>query len=388
MSQPSRTPSRPLEGIRVLDLSRLLPGPFASMVLADLGASVDKVEDPKGGDYLRVMPPQASDGMNTIFHGLNRGKRSLVLDLKRPEGRDALLRMLPRYDVVLESFRPGVLARLGLGYEAMHAANPGLVICAITGYGQDGPLVDRAGHDLNYLARAGVLGFTGPSDGPPQPPGMQVADVGGGLYGLVGVLAALYERTRTGRGAVVDVAMAEAAATFAIFGFGTRAGGLDLGRGGDVLCGGIAPYGTYATKDGGAVALAALEPKFWLAFCAGVGIPGDMQALVPGPHQAGLKEKLRGIFRERTRDEWTAFNTEHDCCLEPVLTPQEALDDPHAMHRGVTVREGGVARLATPAARPAAGPAPRQGEQSRAILEEAGFSSEEIEALKKAGATR
>ncbi|MCA9616048.1 MAG: CoA transferase, partial [Myxococcales bacterium] len=146
--------SRPLEGIRVLDLSRLLPGPFASMVLADLGASVDKVEDPKGGDYLRVMPPQAPDGMNAIFHTLNRGKRSLVLDLKRPEGRDALLRLLPRYDVVLESFRPGVLARLGLGYDVMHEANPGLVICAITGYGQDGPLVDRAGHDLNYLARA------------------------------------------------------------------------------------------------------------------------------------------------------------------------------------------------------------------------------------------
>lgn len=380
--------SRPLEGLRVLDLSRLLPGPFASMVLADLGARVDKVEDPKGGDYLRVMPPSAPDGMNAIFHGLNRGKRSLVLDLKRPEGRDTLLRLVPRYDVLIESFRPGVLARLGLGYDVLHEAHPGLVICAITGYGQDGPLVDRAGHDLNYLARAGVLGFTGPSEGPPQPPGMQVADVGGGLYGLVGVLAALYERTRTGRGRVVDVSMAEAAASFAIFGFGTRAGGADPGRGGDVLCGGIAPYGTYATKDDRAVALAALEPKFWLAFCAGVGIPGDMQALVPGPHQAALKEKLRAIFRTKTRDEWAAFNTAHDCCLEPVLDPAEALDDPHARHRGVALREGGVTRLATPVARPADGAAPRQGEQSRAILEEAGLTAEEIDALRNIGAWR
>jgi alpha-methylacyl-CoA racemase len=380
--------SRPLEGIRVLDLSRLLPGPFATMVLADLGASVDKVEDPKGGDYLRVMPPRAPDGMNTIFHGLNRNKRSLVLDLKRPEGRDALLRLLPKYDVLVESFRPGVLARLGLGYDVLHAAHPGLVICAITGYGQDGPLVDRAGHDLNYLARAGVLGFTGPADGPPQPPGMQVADVGGGLYGIVGVLAALLERTRTGRGAVVDVAMAEAAASFAVFGFGTRAGNMDPGRGNDVLCGGIAPYGTYATKDGGAVALAALEPKFWLAFCAGVGLPGDMQALVPGPHQRALQDTLRGIFRTRTRDEWSVFNDAHDCCLEPVLSPAEALDDPHARHRGLVTEAHGVSRFATPAAPAATGPAPRQGADSAAILEEAGWTAEEIAALRAAGATR
>lgn len=380
--------TRPLDGLRVLDLSRLLPGPFATMLLADLGAAVDKVEDPKAGDYLRTMPPLASDGMNAIFHGLNRSKRSLVLDLKRPEGRDALLRLLPRYDVLVESFRPGVLARLGLGHDVLLATHPGLIVCAITGYGQDGPLASRAGHDLNYLARAGVLGFTGPADGPPQPPGMQVADVGGGLYGVIGVLAALHERARTGAGKVVDVAMSEAAASFAIFGFGLRAGGLDPGRGRDVLMGGIAPYRTYATRDGGAVALAALEPKFWMAFCAGVGIPAEMQALVPGPHQAALQEKLEALFASRTRDEWTAFGEAHDCCLEPVATPEEALAAPQVLARGLVAREGDALHLGTPAGKPAAGPAPRQGADTDAILREAGLSEDDIAALRAARVTR
>ncbi|MDQ3036341.1 MAG: CoA transferase, partial [Myxococcota bacterium] len=169
---------RPLSGLRVLDLSRLLPGPFATMILADLGARVDKVEDPAGGDYLRFMPPMVGDPaegtpMNTAFHLLNRGKRSAVLDLKKPEGQDALRRLIPRYDVLIESFRPGVMARLGLGYETLREAHPGLVYCAITGYGQDGPAAQRAGHDIGYLARAGVLGLTGPEQGPPQVPGVQ-----------------------------------------------------------------------------------------------------------------------------------------------------------------------------------------------------------------------
>ena len=156
---------KPLEGIRVLDLSRLLPGPCATMVLADLGAAVDKVEDPQGGDYLRFMPPH-HEGLNAPFRALNRGKRSLVLDLKNAEARKALLALLPRYDVLVESFRPGVMQKLGLGFEVLHATNPRLVVCAITGYGQDGPLAHRAGHDINYLARAGVLGLTGPEGGP------------------------------------------------------------------------------------------------------------------------------------------------------------------------------------------------------------------------------
>ncbi len=239
---------QPLAGVRVLDLTRLLPGPFASLVLADMGASVDKVEDPGGGDYLRHMPPQTG-GESSIFLALNRNKRSMVLDLKKPAAQAALLDMLPSYDVLLEQFRPGVLDRLGLPWEKLAAKNPRLVGCAITGYGQDGPLAKRAGHDLNYLARAGVLGFQGPAGQPPAVPGFQLADVSGGLYAVIGVLGALRERDRTGKGSFVDVSMLESAMGFAISGFGTLFGGVTPARGAEPLAGGIAPYRTYETKD-------------------------------------------------------------------------------------------------------------------------------------------
>lgn len=385
---------RPLEGVRVLDLSRLLPGPYASMVLADLGAQVDKVEDARGGDYLRVTPPQADDGMATAFHIVNRGKRSVVLDLKNPAGRDALLRLVPKYDVVLESFRPGVMERLGLGYETLREAHPGLVYCAISGYGKDGPLQNRAGHDLNYLARAGVLSFTGPEGSPPQVPGVQIADIGGGaLFAVIGILAALHERERSGEGRFVDISMCEGALAFTVFGLSQRLGGFDFPRGGDVLMGGIAPYNTYATKDGKAVALGALEPKFWSAFCTGVGIDNDFAAQVPGEHQAEWKAKLAEVFAGKTRDEWAELAAEWDCCLEPVLGAEELAADPQHAARGVFVMRptGGGGELAlprTPVAPPAEGMAPKQGQHSAAILSDAGFSDDEVAALRDSGATR
>lgn len=379
---------RPLEGIRVLDLSRLLPGPCATMVLADLGAQVDKVEDPQGGDYLRFMPPH-HEGLNAPFRMLNRGKRSLVLDLKRTEGRDALLRLVRRYDVLVESFRPGVMAKLGLGWDALHAANERLVVCAITGYGQDGPLAHRAGHDINYLARAGVLGLTGPEDGPPQVFGVQLADIAGALFGVNGILAALVGRATTGKGRFVDIAMCEAAMPFATFGLMSAFAGEDVARGLSALAGAIAPFGTYATKDGRAMALGALEPKFWLAFCAAVGLEGDMSALAPGPHQAELKAKVRGIFASKTFAEWCAIASATDCCLEPVLLPSELVDDAQHVARGALPRLGALPYVRTPgAASPAEGPAPAQGEHSEIILREAGFGSDEIASLRAASATR
>ncbi|MFW5875529.1 MAG: CaiB/BaiF CoA transferase family protein [Myxococcota bacterium] len=380
----------PLHGIRVLDLSRLLPGPYATMVLADLGARVDKVEDPSGGDYMRVMPPQV-EGMGSVFHALNRGKRSVVLDLKKPEGRDAFLELVPQYDVLLESFRPGVMSRFGLGYEQLRDANPRLVYAAITGYGQDGPLAGRAGHDLNYVGRAGLLGFTGPEDRPPQVPGVQIADIGGGaLFGAIGVLAALQERERTGRGRFVDVSMCEGSLAFTMFGLMSRLGGMQAPRGGDVLMGGIAPYQTYETKDGQHVTLGSLEPKFWSAFCTGVGIEPAMDALAPGPHQAGWKSKLAQIFAQRTRAEWEAFAEKHDCCLEPVLQPEELLTDPQHTARGVFLDgPGGLKLPTTPAGRPArAAGAPAQGEHTDEVLREAGLSEERMKALREAGAIR
>jgi crotonobetainyl-CoA:carnitine CoA-transferase CaiB-like acyl-CoA transferase len=396
----SPAPAAPLEGVRVLDLSRLLPGPFASLVLADLGAQVDKIEDPEGGDYLRAMPPLheaaggTSSGTSTMFLALNRNKRSACLDLKKERGRAALLKLVARYDVLLEQFRPGVLARLGLGHDVLRAANPRLVVCALTGYGQDGPLAKSAGHDLNYLARAGVLGFHGPCDGAPQVPGFQLADIGGGLWCVAGILAALQQRARTGEGSVVDVSMLEAAMPFAISGLGQMFGGKLPARGDGPLTGGLALYSTYATQDGRFVALAALEPKFWAAFCRGAGLEVDMTALFPGAHQDTLRETLRALFVTKTRDAWEAFARQHDCCLEPVLEPHELRADPQLQARGafflLDTPAGPIEQLRTPLTprdRAHSVP-PGQGEHTDAILREAGLDEATIAAMRAEGSAR
>ncbi len=385
---------QPLKGVKVLDLSRLLPGPYASLILGDLGAQVDKVEDMSGGDYLRHMPPHIGD-QSSIFLSLNRNKRSACIDLKKPAAKAAFLTLASHYDVLLEQFRPGVLDRLGLSHATLRAANPRLVICALTGYGQTGPLAQRAGHDLNYLARAGVLGLQGPKGGPPTVPGFQLADFGGGLWSVIGILAALAERGRTGTGSVVDIAMCEASMGFALAGFGLAFAGVAPKRGDEPLIGGIAPYATYETKDGKHMTLAALEPKFWVAFCSGVGIEADIGAMIPGPHQDELRAKLAAIFREKTRDEWAAYGKEHDCCLEPVLTPEEARHDPHLEARGVffeiASKWGALPQMRTPltpamreGGEPHA-PPPSQGEHTEAILREAGVSDEASAAMRAEG---
>lgn len=383
----------PLSGVRVLDLSRLIPGPFATLVLADMGATVDKVEDTGGGDYLRHTPPQIA-GDAGAFHALNRGKRSLVLDLKKPAGRDALLRLLAGYDVLFEQFRPGVLDRLGLSHASLRERFPKLIICALTGYGQTGPLAHRAGHDLNYLARAGLLGFMGPAGAPPTVPGFQLADVSGGMWAVIAILAALRERERTGAGAVLDVAMVDGVLGFASAAFGSLFAGVAPARGDDALTGGLAIYSAYATKDGEAVTLGALEPKFWQTFCAANGLEVEMGAFIPGPHQVELRAKLTAIFASRTRAEWEAFNAEKDCCVEPVLRPDELRADPHLAARGlffdVDVDGTPVGQYATPVTPKGAAfrRAPRSGEHTADILREAGFTDDEIAALRAGGAAR
>ncbi len=387
-----------LAGVRVLDLSRLLPGPFASLVLADLGACVDKIEDPAGGDYLRAMPPRRGD-TSTMFLALNRNKRSACLDLKTERGRAALLKLVESYDVLLEQFRPGVLERLGLGHRTLRERNPRLIVCALTGYGQDGPLAGRAGHDLNYLARAGVLGMNGPAGAAPQVPGFQLADIGGGLWCVAGILAALHRRNASdgagaGEGSVLDVSMLESSMAFAFSGFGQLFGGPLPPRGEGPLTGGLALYGTYATRDGRYVTLGALEPKFWNAFCAGAGLQPDMSALFPGPHQAALKETLRSLFASRTRAEWEAFAREHDCCLEPVLEPDELRADEQLRARGaffeIDSPWGSIEQLRTPLTPPGAAhsPPPRQGEHTDAILREGGIDDATIAAMRAEGSAR
>ncbi len=382
----------PLAGVRVLDLSRLLPGPFASLVLADLGAEVDKIEDTDAGDYLRHMPPQVA-GTSALFLALNRNKRSACLDLKKPDGREALLRLVEKYDVVLEQFRPKVMDRLGLSHAALLERNPRLIVCALTGYGQTGPLAMRAGHDIDYLGRAGILGFQGPAGAPPVPPGFQLADVSGGLWSVIGILAALAERVRTDKGKIVDVSMTEASMPFGILSLASMLAGETHNRGAEPLTGGIAAYGVYATKDGGHVALGALEPKFWLTFAAGVGLPADMTGIVPGDHQPDLKKKVAEIFASRSRGEWIAFSKDHDCCLEPVLEPTELETDEQLAAREMFFEIdspwGRLKQLKLPTMpKNATRPPPKQGEHTEEILREAGYDDAAIAALKSSGAAR
>ncbi|MFY3744892.1 CaiB/BaiF CoA transferase family protein [Anaeromyxobacter sp. Red801] len=385
----------PLAGVRILDLTRLLPGPYATLVLADLGADVVKVEDPQGGDWLRWMPPLAGE-QSGAFHALNRNKRSLALDLRRPEGAEAFLRLAARADAVVESFRPGVLDRLGVGYEALRARAPGLVLCSISGYGQDGPYAARAGHDLDYCAVSGVLAANGAPDAP-RPLGVQVADVAGGAWPAVaGILAALLRRASTGEGAHVDVSMTEGALALLAMPLGMAwARGAPLERGRELLDGGAACYGVYRTRDGRFVALAALEPPFFAAFCDAVGRP-DLAPRQWDDGGAAIRAELEAVFAARTRDEWAAFAAAHDACVAPVLEGDEPRADPQLAARGAFVAvdtpwEGrALPAVASPVrlrgeAAPLR-PAPRLGEHGEAVLAEAGFSPAEIAALRAAGA--
>jgi crotonobetainyl-CoA:carnitine CoA-transferase CaiB-like acyl-CoA transferase len=386
--------SGPLAGIRVLDLSRLLPGGYCSLLLSDYGADVLKVEDMVLGDYIRWAPPhhRGADpsAASAPFLALNRGKRSLRLNLKVQEGREVLLRLAREHDVLLESFRPGVLDRLGVGYERLRQENPGLVYCALTGYGQEGPDRDRPGHDMNYLARGGLLGLSGAPGGPPVPAAGQIADLGGGaLMAAFGILAALHERARSGEGQLVDVSMTRGAQSWlAMVAASFLAGGAVPRRGELELAGGLACYRPYACADGW-IALAALEPKFWQALCGGLGRE-DLLERQMDPAVAG---ELEAIFAARTRAEWAAFDDEHGCCLEPVLDLDEALA--RAPENVVAVEQPGAAapvRLLgppvglsrTPPDGTRAGPA--LGADTDAVLAAIGYSAEEIERLKAAGA--
>lgn len=386
---PTRGGARPLEGIRVLDLSRLLPGPFLTMVLADLGADVIKVEDPRVGDYMRQFPP-LKGGLSGRFLAVNRGKRSLALDLKSAAGQRAFLRMAEQADVVVESFRPGVMDRMGVGWAELSARNPRLVLCSISGYGQSGPYVQKAGHDLNYLALAGVLAMGGTRGGAPGMPGVQIADLAGGaLWGLVALLGALVGRERTGAGAHLDVSMTEGALAL----LAAELGNLDAGaevpsRGTTILNGGLACYSVYRTADDRYLSVGALEPKFWLAFNKAIGRKGDMAELVAPP---GVQERVRAelaeILATRTRDEWTEIFAAHDCCCEPVLEVDELADHPLHRARGVFAHMPGpdgepVLQVGTPAGPPRTDrAAPALGQHSREVLGEYGFDDAQIAEL-------
>ena len=390
-----------LSDVKVLDLTRLLPGGFATMLLADLGAEVLKVEDTGMGDYVRWAPPYyegADDSAKSaLYLALNRGKRSIRLNLKEEAGREVLLALVEDYDVVVEGFRPGVMDRLGVGYEALRERNPKIVYCAITGYGQSGPYTGRSGHDINYLGLTGLLHMTGDREGPPVQAAGQIADLGGGgLMAAYSILAALREAERSGEGQTVDVSMADGALSWlAMAAAQYLADGRAPERGGEALTGGFICYRPYACADGH-VTMGALEPKFWQAFCRGVARDDLLDKQFERPGSEAHAEVQR-VFLSRTRTEWKDFADEHDCCVEPVLDLGEALaselvreremvvelDQPGA-HEPVRLLGHPVKFSRTPGL--PQGPGPALGEHTREVLEGLGYGDEEIAELERSGA--
>ena len=373
-----------LAGTRVLDLTRYLPGPHATRILADLGAEVIKVEGPAAPDPFRAWPPLAADGTSPTFDALNRGKRCISLDLEHAAGRELLLRLAGRADVLVEGFRPGVLERLGLGPQQCQARNPALVYCSISGFGQDGPYRDRPGHDLTYLALSGFLSVLAGPDGRPAMPGPQVADVLGAYGALVGILGALVGRAASGRGEVVDVSLTDVLVDAQRLGLVRHAAGLPLGPGRAPLHGGWPCYRVYEAADGRAVALGALEPKFWRAFCGCVGRPeweerGRDPDLVP---------ELERLFRSRDAEAWRALE-DAGCCLAVVRRYDELGSDPQLAARGVLDhrRCDVPVRFANRRPAPRSGGAPRPGEHTAEVLSSLlGLDEAELARLEAGGA--
>ncbi len=318
MAETTATSAAPLAGITVLDLSRLLPGPFCTQLLVDLGATVIKVEDPAGGDYLRYTPPLLSDGTSVLFQTLNRGKRSVSIDLKTAEGRDAFLRLAEKADVVVESFRPGVLDKLGLSPTSLRARSPRLIVCSISGYGQEGPLRLRAGHDVNYVARSGAFSLM---RAPAVLP-VQVADLAGGAWpAAMQICAALVGRASSGDGATIDVNMTAGVSGLLAMLWSRTLVGERVDGGRDLLVGGVASYGIYDSADGH-LAVGALEPKFWSAFCQAVERPDLIERGFDGDDVRAI---VAGVLKTKTTSAWMEIFDAVDCCVEAVVGPDEAL---------------------------------------------------------------
>jgi alpha-methylacyl-CoA racemase len=382
----------PLHGVRVLDLTRLVPGPVCTQHLADLGADVIKLEDTGAGDYA---PP----ALRAI---VNRNKRGLQLDLKQAEGADAFLRLVAGADVVVEGFRPGAMARLGLGYDEVAAVNPRIVYCSLTGYGQTGPYRDRPGHDLNYCGHAGVADQIGIDKDSLALSNLPIADLmGGALTAAMGILAALFDAARTGRGRHLDIAMADGALAHAVMPLATLAAhGSTRRPGDDTLTGGLACYALYRTADDRFLAVGALERKFWGGLCDVIG-RADLKPL----HRSGdaatearVRNELATIFSARSLAHWETRFARADCCVSPVHTLEEALAGPHFRERGMVVDSvhpsiGAITQVASPVKMSRFvfelhRHAPQPGEHTIELLREAGCSEAAIASLLEKGVAR
>jgi len=381
-----------LEGIRILDFSRMLPGPYCSMMLGDLGAEVIKVEEPIVGDPTRRSPP-IIDGRSAPFAQVNRNKKSIAIDLKKPEGRDIFLKLASTADCVLEQFRPGVVDRLGINYAAVSEVNPRIVYCSLTGFGQDGPHRERSGHDLNYLALSGVLGLTTDDRGKPVIPGVQVADLAGGMIAGFAILAALLAREKTGRGQYVDVSMFDVMLSMLPIPAAHHFAGKTIPVGGKYVLSGAYPfYNVYQTSDGKFMTLGALEPKFWANFCKKI----ERDDLIARQFDAGeqrqnLFEEVRTVFKSKTQSEWIELMRDADCCCEPVLSMAEAFEHSQTRARelirqgpSITEQLGFSYKLSDTPPRETSR-APALGEHTAELLAAAGISTDEVTRLKEAG---
>ena len=379
-----------LKELKMVDLSRLLPGPYCSLLLADLGMEVLKIEDPEQGDYLRAIGPvRRKNGAN--FLALNRNKKSIKLNLKIREGKEIFYKLIQSYDIVLESFRPGVMNRLGVGYQELKRRNPRVILCSLSGYGQDGPYSERSGHDINYMGLGGVLEITGVKNGAPILPGVQIADMGGGgMMAAIAILAAAVHREKSGEGQFLDISMMDGVVSWLSIHAGKYWMDGELPKRGDMpLTGRYACYQIYLTKDERYMSLGALELRIWKNFCEAIG----RKDLIPkqyteGEEQVRVSEEIQKLFKAKTQKEWIDFFKNGDACCEPILTFEEVFQHPQALHRQMLMEyehptEGKVRQLGNPIKSSQftfeiRSPAPAWGEHTTEVLKEIGYSEEEI----------
>ena len=393
--------SLPLEGVRVLDFSTLLPGPYATQLLADMGAEVLRVEAPNRPDLLKLMPPMVGEGkakVSAAHASINRNKKSIAIDLKNPQAKAIIERLVAEHDIVVEQFRPGVMQRLGLDFESLSKVNPKLIYCSITGYGQTGPYKDRAGHDINYLALSGLASYSGRKETGPVLSATQIADIAGGSHhAVMSILAALYARGSTDQGAYLDISMADAALSLnTMFGAGALVSGVDpeLGRG--MLNGGLF-YDYYQTSDDQYLSIGSLEPNFAMALLQALGLSEWLSKIAD--QRPETQQELRAAIAEKvsanTLDHWASVFDKLDACVEPVLTVNQAAEHPQYQARNMiidAVLENGehVKQIATalPFEKRAATAGVPLGAHTEEILRDFGFSDQERESLKKSGCVR
>ncbi len=383
-----------LQELKMLDLSRLLPGPYCSLLLADLGMEVLKVEDPEQGDYTRgIAPIRKKD--SAIFLALNRNKKSIKLNLKIREGKEIFYKLIQSYDIILESFRPGVIDRLGIGYQELKKRNPRVILCSLSGYGQDGPYQERSGHDINYIGLGGILEITGVKNGDPILPGVQIADIGGGgMMAAIAILAAAIHREKTGEGQFLDISMMDSVVSWLSIHAGKYFMDGELLKRGDMpLTGRYACYQVYPTKDGRHMSLGALEPKFWKNFCEAVGRRDLMdKQFIEGEERLRVIEEIQNLFKTKTQEEWVYFFKKADACCEPILTFEQVFQHPQVLHRQMVVEvehpvEGNVRQLGNPIKSSRfpfeiRTPSPAWGEHTIEVLKAMGYSEEEIKQFK------